>query len=128
MATLGVHMRGVIIHSASDQIRLNVNGIMHTFNLGNVIAYICRLGAQDSYGNGEWGELDSPEVIPRRISLSTNLGTPSITAEVNVGWSAKTWGYPEGGGWGDLFDVTQFLLTGFGLSNTLGEETVSWRN
>jgi hypothetical protein len=75
------------------------------------------------WGNGEWGELFSPEVIPTGISLSADLGTPSITAEVNVGWSAKTWGYPAGGGWGNLYDVNQ-PLTGFNLTSTLGEETI----
>jgi hypothetical protein len=40
------------------------------------------------------------------------------------GWSAKTWGYPAGGGWGNLYDVNQ-PLTGFNLTSTLGEETVT---
>ena len=69
----------------------------------------------DNYGNFRWnggGNLDS---------ILSNI---SITAEVNVGWGARTWGYPEGGGWGNLFDV-QVSPIGFGLSNTLGEETVA---
>jgi hypothetical protein len=73
------------------------------------------LWGKDSYGQHFWnggGNMDSI------------LADISITAEVNVGWGARTWGYPEGGGWGDLFD-TQVSITGFGLSNTLGEETVA---
>jgi len=109
---------------ASDQNTIDVNGISASFDLGNLLAYPSVGWGAQVWGNGEWGELDSPEVIPTGISLSTNLGTPSITAEVNVGWSAKTWGYPDGGGWGNLFDVNQ-PLTGFNLTSTLGEETVT---
>ena len=70
---------------------------------------------KDSYGNFLWGGGGNLDAI---------LADISITAEVNVGWSAKTWGYPEGGGWGNLFDVNQ-PLTGFNLTSTLGEETVA---
>jgi hypothetical protein len=106
-----------------DENFVNLSGFSLSAQLENVIAYPSVGWGAQVWGNGEWGELDSPEVIPTGISLSANLGTPSITAEVNVGWSAKTWGYPDGGGWGNLFDVNQ-PLTGFNLTSTLGEETV----
>ena len=70
---------------------------------------------KDSYGNFLWGGGGN---------LDASLGSESVTAEVNVGWSAKTWGYPEGGGWGNLFDVNQ-PLTGFGLTANQGDETIS---
>ena len=88
---------------ASDQNTIDVNGISASFNLGNVLAYPSVGWGAQVWGNGEWGELFSPEVIPTGISLSADLGTPSITAEVNVGWSAKTWGY---GNWTTLSDTT----------------------
>jgi len=88
---------------ASDQNAIDVNGISASFTLDNVIAYPSVGWGGQVWGNGEWGELFSPEVIPTGISLSADLGTPSITAEVNVGWSAKTWGY---GNWTTLSDTT----------------------
>jgi hypothetical protein len=70
---------------------------------------------KDSYGNFLWGGGGN---------LDASLGNESVTAEVNVGWSAKTWGYPEGGGWGNLFDV-QVSPTGFGLSTNQGDPTIT---
>jgi len=107
-----------------DENFINLSGFSLSAQLENVIAYPSVGWGGQVWGNGEWGELGSPEVIPTGISLSADLGTPSITAEVNVGWSAKTWGYPDGGGWGNLFDVNQ-PLTGFGLTANQGEETVT---
>ena len=109
---------------ASDFNVIDVNGISASFDLGTPVAYPSIGWGGQVWGNGEWGELDSPEVIPTSFSLSANLGSPSITAEVNVGWSAKTWGYPEGGGWGNLFDVVQ-TVSGFDLTANQGDETIT---
>ena len=109
---------------ASDFNVIDVNGISASFDLGTPVAYPSIGWGGQVWGNGEWGELDSPEVIPTSFSLSANLGSPSITAEVNVGWSARTWGYPDGGGWGNLFDVVQ-PISGFGLTANQGDETVT---
>jgi hypothetical protein len=107
-----------------DENFVNLSGFSLSAQLENVIAYPSVGYGGQVWGNGEWGELGSPEVIPTGISLSATLDSVSITAEVNVGWSAKTWGYPDGGGWGNLFDVNQ-PLTGFGLTANQGEETVT---
>jgi len=101
---------------ASNFNTIDVNGISASFNLGTGTQAYPSIGwGGQVWGNGEWGELSSPEVIPTGISLSSNLGSPLIDTEINVGWGSDTWGFETWGISGQNADVT-----GIALSSNLG--------
>jgi len=66
----------------------------------------------DSYGQQFWnggGNMDA------------TLSDVSATGEVNVGWSAKEWGYAN---WGDLFNAN-VTVTGQELTSNQGDPTIT---
>jgi len=104
---------------ASNLNTIDVNGISVSFNLGTGTQAFPSLGwGGQVWSNGEWGELDSPEIIPTDVSFSANLGSPLIDTEVNQGWGSDTWGTETWGLSGQNADVT-----GIALSSNLGSVT-----
>ena len=69
------------------------------------------------WGQNNWGDQSNITEQPTGFSLSSTLGSISITAEVNEGWGRLTWGE---NGWGVLGDV---LVTGQQLTSTTGSVT-----
>jgi hypothetical protein len=69
------------------------------------------------WGQNNWGDQSNITEQPTGFSLSSTLGSISITAEVNEGWGRLTWGE---NGWGVLGDV---LVTGQQLTSTAGSVT-----
>jgi len=65
----------------------------------------------DSYGNYFWGGGGN---------LDASLGGTTVTAEVNVGWSARTWGFAN---WGDLFNAN-VTPTGNQITSNVGSVTI----
>jgi hypothetical protein len=66
---------------------------------------------KDAYGNFYWGGGGN---------LDASIGEPTVTAEVNVGWSAKEWGYAN---WGDLFNAN-VTPTGNQITSNVGSVTI----
>jgi len=77
----------------------------------NVVNPNDTLWGRDSYGNFYWGGGGN---------LDASLGEPTVTAEVNVGWSAKEWGYAN---WGDLFNAN-VTPTGNQITSNVGSVTI----
>ena len=55
------------------------------------------MAAPDSWGNGNWGQLrwgqnNSVTVGVSGLSVTSSLGSISVTAQLNAGWGRKTWG------------------------------------
>jgi hypothetical protein len=69
------------------------------------------------WGQNNYGDQSNITVEQTGFSLSSTLGTISITAEINQGWGRLTWGE---NGWGVLGDV---LVTGQQLTSTAGSVT-----
>jgi hypothetical protein len=70
-----------------------------------------------TWGLNNWGDQSNVTLEQTGFSLSSTLGTISITAEINQGWGRLTWGE---NGWGVLGDV---LVTGQQLTSTSGSVT-----
>jgi hypothetical protein len=68
-----------------------------------------------TWGYENWGTLGDQNVSLTGIAISSNLGSPSIDTEVNVGWGSDTWGFETWGISGQNADVT-----GISLSANLG--------
>jgi len=68
-----------------------------------------------TWGYENWGTLGDQDVSLTGIAISSNLGSPSIDTEVNVGWGSDTWGFETWGISGQNADVT-----GISLSANLG--------
>ena len=68
-----------------------------------------------TWGYENWGTLGDANVSLTGISLSSNLGSPLIDTEINVGWGSDTWGFETWGISGQNADVT-----GIALSSNLG--------
>jgi hypothetical protein len=66
---------------------------------------------RDAYGNFYWGGGGN---------LDASIGETTVTAEVNVGWSAKTWGFAN---WGDLFNAN-VSPTGNQITSNVGSVTI----
>jgi hypothetical protein len=69
------------------------------------------------WGQNNYGDQSNITIEQTGFSLSSTLGTISITAEINQGWGRLTWGE---NGWGVLGDV---LVTGQQLTSTTGSVT-----
>jgi hypothetical protein len=69
------------------------------------------------WGQNNYGDQSNVTIEQTGFSLSSTLGTISITAEINQGWGRLTWGE---NGWGVLGDV---LVTGQQLTSTTGSVT-----
>ena len=69
------------------------------------------------WGQNNYGDQSNVTIEQTGFSLSSTLGTISITAEINQGWGRLTWGE---NGWGVLGDV---LVTGQQLTSTAGSVT-----
>ena len=67
---------------------------------------------------GSFGLQNNGSATLSGISLSSNLGTLSVDAEINQGWGSDTWGTETWGQSGLLVDVT-----GIGLTATLDSVT-----
>ena len=68
-----------------------------------------------TWGYENWGTLGDQDVSLTGIAISSNLGSPSIDTEINVGWGSDTWGFETWGISGQNADVT-----GISLSANLG--------
>src|SRR5210317_1410549 len=68
-----------------------------------------------TWSAGLYGLQNDGNVSPSGISLSSNLGSVLINAEVNQGWGSDTWGYETWGISGLTVD-----LTGIQLSSNIG--------
>jgi len=73
-----------------------------------------------TWSAGLYGLQNDGNVSPSGISLSSNLGSVLINAEVNQGWGSDTWGYETWGISGLTVD-----LTGIALSSNLGSITIT---
>ena len=69
------------------------------------------------WGQNNYGDQSNVTLEQTGFSLSSSLGSVSITAEINQGWGRLTWGE---NGWGVLGDV---LVTGQQLTSTAGSVT-----
>jgi hypothetical protein len=69
------------------------------------------------WGQNNWGDQSNITVEQTGFSLTSTLGTISITAEINQGWGRLTWGE---NGWGVLGDV---LVTGQQLTSSINSVT-----
>jgi hypothetical protein len=69
------------------------------------------------WGQNNWGDQSNITEQPTGFSLSSTLGSISITAEINEGWGRLTWGE---NGWGVLGDV---LVTGQQLTSSINSVT-----
>jgi hypothetical protein len=69
------------------------------------------------WGQNNWGDQSNVTEQPTGFSLSSTLGSISITAEINEGWGRLTWGE---NGWGVLGDV---LVTGQQLTSSINSVT-----
>jgi len=77
----------------------------------NVVNPNDTLWGRDSYGNFYWGGGGN---------LDASIGETTVTAEVNVGWSARTWGFAN---WGDLFNAN-VTPTGNEITSNVGSVTI----
>ena len=75
---------------------------------------------KDTWGLGRYGELSNVYLdVSSQATLSTNLGSLTITTEINAGWSRSTWGSDA---WGIAGDV---LLTGQALTTDIASLSLS---
>jgi hypothetical protein len=72
-----------------------------------------------NWGDNSWSSNTVP-VSLTGFSLSSTLGTISITAEINEGWGRLTWGENAWGALGDVLVTGQQLTSTTRLSNNTG--------
>ena len=59
----------------------------------------------DTYGTENWGE-SSLDVSLSGLSLTSALGTPTISTEINTGWGQDGWGVENWGQSGLTVELT----------------------
>jgi hypothetical protein len=69
-----------------------------------------------SWGASEWGDLSDETVLTSSVAISSSIGTPTIDAEIQIGWGRVTWG---NWAWGVNYSVA---LGGIALSTAIGNE------
>jgi hypothetical protein len=73
-----------------------------------------------TWSTGNFGDQTNSTFPPNGIGASFNLGTVVITATVDFGWSNNEWGLVD---WNTNELNADGIVTGFGMTSTLGDET-----
>ena len=87
-------MRAWSVNQWGDQYAVDVSitapsGL--TTALGTASAYAETGWGSDTWGTENWGE-SALDISLTGQSLTTALGTPTVTAELNAGWGSDGWG------------------------------------
>ena len=86
---------------------VTVSGVSATASVGELVAYSEQGWGRDFWGEEPWGESFDPTVIITAPSgLTSSVGTPTISTEINVGWGSATWGTETWGQSGILIELT----------------------
>ena len=71
-----------------------------------------------TWGQNQWNDTANPSFTVTGVSLSANIGSVSISSEINAGWGRLTWGENA---WGEQGDV---VLSGLSMSTSLGSLSI----
>tara|TARA_Y100001972_G_scaffold125797_1_gene177819 strand:- start:185 stop:1516 length:1332 start_codon:yes stop_codon:yes gene_type:complete len=71
-----------------------------------------------TWGLNQWGDQTDPNIQITGQALSANIGSVSISGEINAGWGRLTWGENA---WGEQGDV---VLSGLSMSTSLGSLSI----
>ena len=89
---------------------------VHGFSMGNIMDVTVDTWGALNWGDNSWSSNTVP-VSLTGLSLSSTLGTISITAELNQGWGRLTWGENAWGAGGDV------VLQGQQLTSSINSVT-----
>ena len=120
---------------------VTLTGVSATASVGELVGFAEQGWGRDVWGEEPWGESFDPTVILTAPSgLTSSLGTPTVTTEINVGWGQDGWGVENWGQSGLTITVdvessgvattalpdTSWGAQGWGSSSDPGDVGVSW--
>ena len=85
-------------------------GVANEFTLG--------WGAKNWDSSGSWGDMGDESITPTGFSLTSSLGSVSVSTEINTGWGRQPW---NENAWGIAGDV---LLDGQSATTSVGSLVV----
>ena len=103
-----------------DVFTIHPSGYSITAALGDVLSYNETGWGSDAWGVENWGET-ATTVVPTGQSITSSVGSPTITAEINTGWGQDGWGVEN---WGES-GQTVVIVSGVEATTGIGED-VSW--
>jgi hypothetical protein len=95
---------------------------VHGIGMGGPVDLVQDAWGALSWGEGGWQDQGSIAITPTGIGTTISLGSPTIDANVELGWSREAWGQQV---WGDNENFVQVDLTGIGLTASLGSVTIN---
>ena len=87
----------------------NLWGISEAFTTG--------WGAKSWDSSGSWGDMGDETISPTGLSLTSSIGSVTVSAEINTGWGRAAW---NDDAWGIQGDI---LLTGVSATASVGSIT-----
>ena len=87
----------------------NLWGISEAFTTG--------WGAKSWDSSGSWGDMGDETISPTGLSLTSSIGSVTVSAEINAGWGRAAW---NDDAWGIQGDI---LLTGVSATASVGSIT-----
>tara|TARA_R100001224_G_scaffold93600_1_gene63006 strand:- start:90 stop:1499 length:1410 start_codon:yes stop_codon:yes gene_type:complete len=111
---------------------VEVSGVSFTayVNADGVLSYPLTGWGRAEFGEEPYGDSDNPVVNITGQSITASQGTSTVTAEVNVGWSADAWGVENWGSSGLAVDVDGLdigtVSVGQGGWGTVAYGNASW--
>jgi hypothetical protein len=101
---------------ASDTVTVSLTGLSITtsYNPSEVLPQANKGFGYQTWGYGEWGELNDNTAVLTGLSFSTSLGEP--TAQSEQGWGRDTYGNEP---WGDSYSPV-VAISGLSISASLG--------
>ena len=97
-----------------------ISGVSATTSVGDLVAYAEQGWGRDAYGEEPWGESYDPTISLSGFGLTSALGTPTVTTEINTGWGQDGLGVEN---WGEsaltvIVDVESSGVATTGLPDT----------
>ena len=98
-----------------------LTGQSATTSLGTLISGALQGWGRGDWGEEPWGESNHPVVTLTGLESNSNVGSPTITTEINTGWGQDGWGVEN---WGQS-GQTVVIVSGVQATTGIGED-VSW--
>ena len=76
---------------------VTLSGLSATSSVGELVAYSEQGWGRDFWGEEPWGESYDPTIHLSGLGLTSALGTPTVTTEINTGWGQDGWGVENWG-------------------------------
>ena len=94
---------------------------LHGITMGGIMDISNSAWGAITWGTGDWGDQGNFTQSVTGQSLTTGIGSVSVSGEINSGWGRQTWNENAWGIQGDALLTGQSIATGIGSVTASGE-------